>query len=105
VSASRKSGPDKAEDVSAIDSCEFIWESGVGAALSYLLMTQPMTHIVQNFSNCYLPVSVKQCTKNLQVNCHAFFRLKEKDIDLKSCYDYRFGDWTGKQSGSSLHIQ
>ncbi|XP_059489413.1 protein HID1-like [Neocloeon triangulifer] len=34
VSASRKSGPDKAEDLNAIDSCEFIWESGVGAALS-----------------------------------------------------------------------
>lgn len=25
---------DKAEDLSSIDSCEFIWESGVGAALS-----------------------------------------------------------------------
>ena len=32
--ANRKSGPDKAEDLSAVDSCEYIWESGVGFAHS-----------------------------------------------------------------------
>lgn len=34
VLASRKSGPDKAEELSAIDSCEYIWEAGVGFAHS-----------------------------------------------------------------------
>ncbi|CAG9812424.1 unnamed protein product [Phaedon cochleariae] len=34
VVASRKSGPDKAEELSAIDSCEYIWEAGVGFAHS-----------------------------------------------------------------------
>ncbi|EEB12382.1 conserved hypothetical protein [Pediculus humanus corporis] len=34
VIGNRKSGPDKAEDLSAIDSCEYIWEAGVGFAHS-----------------------------------------------------------------------
>ncbi|KAJ8923040.1 hypothetical protein NQ315_001588 [Exocentrus adspersus] len=34
VVSSRKSGPDKAEELSAIDSCEYIWEAGVGFAHS-----------------------------------------------------------------------
>ncbi|XP_063917758.1 protein HID1 isoform X2 [Zophobas morio] len=34
VVTSRKSGPDKAEELSAIDSCEYIWEAGVGFAHS-----------------------------------------------------------------------
>ncbi|KAI4457081.1 protein hid1 [Holotrichia oblita] len=32
VMGTRKIGPDKAEDLSAIDSCEYIWEAGVGFA-------------------------------------------------------------------------
>ncbi|CAH0564929.1 unnamed protein product [Brassicogethes aeneus] len=34
VVASRKSGPDKAEELNSIDSCEYIWEAGVGFAHS-----------------------------------------------------------------------
>ncbi|XP_056634691.1 protein HID1 [Diorhabda sublineata] len=34
VVTNRKSGPDKAEELSAIDSCEYIWEAGVGFAHS-----------------------------------------------------------------------
>lgn len=34
VAGSRKVGPDKAEDLQAIDSCEYIWEAGVGFAQS-----------------------------------------------------------------------
>lgn len=34
VVACRKSGPDKAEELSQIDSCEYIWEAGVGFAHS-----------------------------------------------------------------------
>lgn len=34
VASNRKSGPDKAEDLQAIDSCEYIWEAGVGFAQS-----------------------------------------------------------------------
>nr|XP_018904665.1 PREDICTED: protein HID1 [Bemisia tabaci] len=34
VAANKKSGPDRAEDLQAIDSCEYIWEKGVGFAQS-----------------------------------------------------------------------
>lgn len=34
ANASRKSGPDKAEELANIDSCEYIWEAGVGFAHS-----------------------------------------------------------------------
>ncbi|XP_066602594.1 protein HID1-like, partial [Prorops nasuta] len=34
VAANRKSGPDKAEELHSIDSCEYIWEAGVGFAYS-----------------------------------------------------------------------
>ncbi|KAL1494941.1 hypothetical protein ABEB36_010442 [Hypothenemus hampei] len=34
VSTGRKTGPDKAEDLNLIDSCEYIWEAGVGFAHS-----------------------------------------------------------------------
>lgn len=34
VSASKRSGPDKAEELANIDSCEYIWEAGVGFAHS-----------------------------------------------------------------------
>ncbi|XP_063220814.1 protein HID1 isoform X2 [Bacillus rossius redtenbacheri] len=32
VASNRKAGPDKAEDLQSIDSCEYIWEAGVGFA-------------------------------------------------------------------------
>lgn len=34
VTATRRAGPDKAEELANIDSCEYIWESGVGFAHS-----------------------------------------------------------------------
>ncbi|KAL4098434.1 hypothetical protein QTP88_023048 [Uroleucon formosanum] len=34
VASNRKNGPDKAEDLHAVDSCEYIWEKGVGFAQS-----------------------------------------------------------------------
>ncbi|KAI5696830.1 hypothetical protein M8J75_000798 [Diaphorina citri] len=34
VASNKKSGPDKAEDLQSIDSCEYIWERGVGFATS-----------------------------------------------------------------------
>lgn len=34
VAAAKKSGPDKAEELANIDSCEYIWEAGVGFAHS-----------------------------------------------------------------------
>lgn len=34
TTATRKSGPDKAEELANIDSCEYIWEAGVGFAHS-----------------------------------------------------------------------
>lgn len=34
VTGTRRSGPDKAEELTNIDSCEYIWEAGVGFAHS-----------------------------------------------------------------------
>lgn len=44
VVGSRKAGPDKAEELSAIDSCEYIWEAGVGFAHSPPRHPQLDTH-------------------------------------------------------------
>lgn len=34
VAATKRAGPDKAEELANIDSCEYIWEAGVGFAHS-----------------------------------------------------------------------
>ncbi|XP_065168423.1 protein HID1 [Atheta coriaria] len=53
---SRKSGPDKAEDLSAIDSCEYIWEAGVGFAHSpprHPLLDSNRTELLKLLLTCF----------------------------------------------------
>lgn len=56
VQSNRKSGPDNPEDMGSIDSCEYIWESGVGFAHSpphNLLHDQHRTEIIKLFLTCF----------------------------------------------------
>ncbi|XP_017777930.1 PREDICTED: protein HID1 [Nicrophorus vespilloides] len=53
---SRKSGPDKAEDLNAIDSCEYIWEAGVGFAHSpqrHPLLDSHRTELLKLLLTCF----------------------------------------------------
>ncbi|XP_014282156.1 protein HID1 isoform X1 [Halyomorpha halys] len=54
--ASKKSGPDKAEDLQAIDSCEYIWEAGVGFAHSpphYTTYDAARTELLKLLLTCF----------------------------------------------------
>lgn len=56
VQSNRKSGPDNPEDMGSIDSCEYIWESGVGFAHSpphNLQHDQHRTEIIKLFLTCF----------------------------------------------------
>ncbi|KAJ9578600.1 hypothetical protein L9F63_005177 [Diploptera punctata] len=56
VAANRKSGPDKAEDLQAIDSCEYIWEAGVGFAHSpprYPVHDSNRTELLKLLLTCF----------------------------------------------------
>nr|CAD7589141.1 unnamed protein product [Timema genevievae] len=56
VVSNRKSGPDKAEDLQCIDSCEYIWESGVGFAHSpprYPLFDTNRTELLKLLLTCF----------------------------------------------------
>ncbi|XP_054290315.1 protein HID1 isoform X1 [Macrosteles quadrilineatus] len=56
VAANKKSGPDKAEDLQAIDSCEYIWEAGVGFAHSpphYPLHDSARTELLKLLLTCF----------------------------------------------------
>uniref|UniRef100_A0A0V0G467 Protein HID1 n=1 Tax=Triatoma dimidiata TaxID=72491 RepID=A0A0V0G467_TRIDM len=54
--ASKKSGPDKAEDLQSIDSCEYIWEAGVGFAHSpphYTTYDSARTELLKLLLTCF----------------------------------------------------
>ncbi|KAK9503755.1 hypothetical protein O3M35_010247 [Rhynocoris fuscipes] len=54
--ASKKSGPDKAEDLQSIDSCEYIWEAGVGFAHSpphYATYDAARTELLKLLLTCF----------------------------------------------------
>ncbi|XP_056018136.1 protein HID1-like isoform X4 [Ostrea edulis] len=56
VQSNRKSGPDNPEDMGSIDSCEYIWEAGVGFAHSpphNLNHDQHRTEIIKLFLTCF----------------------------------------------------
>ncbi|EFN77341.1 protein HID1 [Harpegnathos saltator] len=56
VAASRKSGPDKAEELQSIDSCEYIWEAGVGFAYSpprYPILDSNRTELLKLLLTCF----------------------------------------------------
>ncbi|CAK9809509.1 Protein HID1 [Anthophora plagiata] len=56
VAANRKSGPDKAEELQSIDSCEYIWEAGVGFAHSpprYPILDANRTELLKLLLTCF----------------------------------------------------
>lgn len=56
VVATRRSGPDKAEELANIDSCEYIWEAGVGFAQSppkNALLEQRRTELLKLLLTCF----------------------------------------------------
>ncbi|XP_012257162.1 protein HID1 [Athalia rosae] len=56
VAANRKSGPDKAEELQSIDSCEYIWEAGVGFAHSpprYPYLDSNRTELLKLLLTCF----------------------------------------------------
>lgn len=72
IQSHKKSGPDSAEDIRSIDSCEYIWEAGVGfaqsPALNYvhdLNRTELLKLLLTCFSEAmYLPPSSDSKTLN-----------------------------------------
>ncbi|XP_062298431.1 protein HID1b isoform X1 [Scomber scombrus] len=72
VESHKKSGPDSAEDMQVIDSCEYIWEAGVGFAqsppLNYhhdIIRTELLKLLLTCFSEAmYLPPSSESRTLN-----------------------------------------
>lgn len=53
---SKKSGPDKAEDLQSLDSCEYIWEAGVGFAHSpphYATYDSARTELLKLLLTCF----------------------------------------------------
>ncbi|XP_077270447.1 protein HID1 [Temnothorax americanus] len=56
VAANRKSGPDKADELQSIDSCEYIWEAGVGFAYSpprYPILDSNRTELLKLLLTCF----------------------------------------------------
>ncbi|CAG5090947.1 Similar to HID1: Protein HID1 (Homo sapiens) [Cotesia congregata] len=56
VVSGRKSGPEKAEDLASIDSCEYIWEAGVGFAHSpprYPHLDSNRTELLKLLLTCF----------------------------------------------------
>ncbi|XP_043787668.1 protein HID1 isoform X3 [Apis laboriosa] len=56
VAANKKSGPDKAEELQSIDSCEYIWEAGVGFAHSpprYPILDSNRTELLKLLLTCF----------------------------------------------------
>ena len=75
VSSSRKSGPDNPEDMATIDSCEYIWEAGVGFAhspASNVTFDSHRCEILKLILTCfsetmYLPPVGKHCSQLLML--------------------------------------
>ncbi|XP_065199506.1 protein HID1 [Planococcus citri] len=62
VATNKKSGPDKAEDLQAIDSCEYIWEKGVGFANSpphYPTYDTARTELLKLLLTCFSEIMYK----------------------------------------------
>lgn len=56
VVSSKKSGPDKAEELQSVDSCEYIWEAGVGFAHSppkHPLLDANRTELLKLLLTCF----------------------------------------------------
>lgn len=71
MSATRRSGPDKAEELSNIDSCEYIWEAGVGFAHSppkNSILEQRRTELLKLLLTCFSETMYRSPNKSEEPN-------------------------------------
>lgn len=71
VAATRRSGPDKAEELANIDSCEYIWEAGVGFAHSppkNSQFEQRRTELLKLLITCFSETMYRSPTKSEDPN-------------------------------------
>lgn len=71
VTAARRSGPDKAEELANIDSCEYIWDAGVGFAHSppkNSQFEQRRTELLKLLLACFSDTMYRTPTKSEEPN-------------------------------------
>lgn len=71
VVGSRRSGPDKAEELAHIDSCEYIWEAGVGFAHSpprNSQLEQRRAELLKLLLTCFSETMYRPPTKSEEAN-------------------------------------
>ncbi|KAG4070146.1 hypothetical protein HA402_013389 [Bradysia odoriphaga] len=71
VVATRRSGPDKAEELANIDSCEYIWEAGVGFAQSppkNAILEQRRTELLKLLLTCFSETMYRSPTQSEEAN-------------------------------------
>lgn len=71
VAVTRRSGPDKAEELANIDSCEYIWEAGVGFAHSppkNSQFEQRRTELLKLLITCFSETMYRPPTKSEEPN-------------------------------------
>lgn len=71
VVATKRAGPDKAEELSNIDSCEYIWESGVGFAHSppkNSQMESRRTEILKLLLTCFSETMYRSSNSSEELN-------------------------------------
>lgn len=71
MTATRRSGPDKAEELSSIDSCEYIWEAGVGFAHSppkNSQLEQRRTELLKLLLTCFSETMYRSPNKSDEPN-------------------------------------
>ncbi|XKL68494.1 hypothetical protein PGB90_003985 [Kerria lacca] len=73
VAVNKKSGPDKAEDLLAIDSCEYIWEKGVGFANSppnNPIFNVARTELLKLLLTCFSEIMYKPSSDHCEFTNH-----------------------------------
>lgn len=71
VASARRSGPDKAEELTHIDSCEYIWEAGVGFAHSPAknqVLEQRRTELLKLLLTCFSETMYRLPAKSEEPN-------------------------------------
>lgn len=71
VVATRRSGPDKAEELANIDSCEYIWEAGVGFAQSppkNAILEQRRTELLKLLLTCFSETMYRSPNQSEEAN-------------------------------------
>lgn len=71
VASTRRSGPDKAEELTHIDSCEYIWEAGVGFAHSPAknqVLEQRRTELLKLLLTCFSETMYRPPSRSEEAN-------------------------------------